>query len=131
MRLLLDTQIALWAIADDARLSKPARRLIEAPENAIFVSTASLLEITIKHAFARDRKGDLDLSAADALGYFEGAGYEIVPILPQHALAVAGTARLHGDPFDRMLLAQANVETFRLLTCDPAIAAYGEPVLAI
>ena len=80
MRLLLDTHIALWAVADDRRLSAKARTLIVDPANEIVVSAASLWEIAIKHALARGAPNDMPISALEALGYFREAGYELLDI---------------------------------------------------
>jgi PIN domain nuclease of toxin-antitoxin system len=131
MRLLLDTHIALWAIADDARLPQSARRLIADPDNAVFVSTASLWEIAIKHALARGGPNAMHLSAAAALAYFERAGYGLLDIVPAHVRMLEQVPRLHGDPFDRMLVAQALAEPLRLLTHDTQVAQYGDTVIAV
>ena len=131
MRLLLDTHISLWAIGKRARLSPQARDLIADPANTIVVSTASVWEIAIKHALARGRADAIKISGKDALSHFEGSGYEILPITPQHVIAVAGLPFLHKDPFDRLLVAQAHVETLRLLTSDRQMAAYGAGIMLI
>ena len=129
MRLLLDTHIALWAITDDARLPEAAAVLIRDETNAIVVSAASIWEIAIKHRLARGRPGDMTVSGSEAGRYFEEAGYALLPISADHAAAVDGLPPIHGDPFDRLLIAQALHEPLRLLTCDAALAGYGEMVL--
>lgn len=126
MRLLLDTHLALWAIADSPRLPRLAREFIEDPQHEVHVSAASIWEIAIKHALGR---GDMPVSAAEALHWFREAGYHILAIAPEHAAAVEGLPPLHADPFDRLLVAQARTEPLRLLTHDPTVAGYGEPVL--
>lgn len=131
MRLLLDTHVAIWAITDDARLTPKARALIEAPANAVVVSVASVWEITIKYAQARGRVTDMQVPGADALGYFRGAGFEILPISPEHVLEVANLPAHLSDPFDRLLIAQANIETLRLLTSDRQVVSYGGGVMLI
>ena len=131
MRLLLDTHVALWAIAGDPRLPAGARSMIETSTNFVSVSTASLWEITIKFALARGRPNDMPVSGADALTYFRGAGYDLLPITPEHVVAVAGLGLHHNDPFDRLLVAQAHVETLKLLTSDKQVAAYGGDILLI
>jgi PIN domain nuclease of toxin-antitoxin system len=131
VRLLLDTHVALWAVTDDARLSDTARALILDPGNTVFVSAASVWEISIKHGLARGRPGDMPLSGADALRHFTAAGYGWLAISPAHAAAVESLPRLHEDPFDRMLLAQAVTEPLRLLTRDPKILAYGSAAIAV
>ena len=119
MRLLLDTHIALWAIVDDPRLAGAARELIEAPSNDVAVSAASLWEIAIKHAL---RRGDMPVSAADALGWFRAAGYVLLDITAEHAAAVETLPPIHADPFDRLLVAQARHEPLRLITHDATVA---------
>ena len=128
MRLLLDTHIALWAVADDRRLSAKARSLIVDPANEIVVSTASLWEIAIKHALAPN---DMPISASEALGYFRKAGYELLDISPAHVIAVEALAALHADPFDRILVAQALNVPLRLLTHDPKVASYSDSIIAV
>ena len=129
MRLLLDTHIALWAIADSPRLSGKARRLINDPDNQIVVSAATIWEISIKHALARGGPNDMPISGVNALGYFRQAGYEILSISPAHAAAVEELPPIHADPFDRMLVAQAMNEPLRLLTADPRILRYSDAVI--
>jgi PIN domain nuclease of toxin-antitoxin system len=129
MRLLLDTHIALWAIADSPRLSGKARRLIDDPDNQIVISAATIWEISIKHALACGGPNDMPISGAEALGYFRDAGFEILPISPAHAAAVEELPPLHADPFDRMLVAQASVERMRLVSGDADIARYGVDVV--
>jgi PIN domain nuclease of toxin-antitoxin system len=128
MRLLLDTHVALWAVRDDPRLSARARQLIANLDNPVFVSVVTLWEIAIKFALRRGRADDMPISASDAVTVFERAGYDLLPLLPRHALAVAELPPARTDPFDRMLIAQARAEPLRLLTSDAAVAAYGEGV---
>jgi PIN domain nuclease of toxin-antitoxin system len=128
MNLLLDTHIALWAITDSPRLSKSARDLILAPRAKVWVSAASVWEIAIKHRLGR---GDMPISGADAIGYFRAAGYQLLPIEPEHAAATETLPPHHQDPFDRLLVAQAQVEPMRLLTHDPLLARYGDFIVAV
>jgi PIN domain nuclease of toxin-antitoxin system len=131
MRLLLDTHVALWAVAADSRLPAKARDLILDPDNMIHVSAASVWEIAIKHALARGGPNDMPVSGQEALGYFEAAGYVLLPISPRHAAGVEALPLLHADPFDRLLIAQALAEPLRLVTHDQAIARYGEPIIYV
>lgn len=128
MKLLLDTHIALWAIADDWRLNDLARSLIDDPENEVMVSAATVWEISIKHALAR---GNMPISGEEALGYFRSAEFMLLGITPVHAAAVETLPPLHADPFDRILIAQAMTEPARLLTRDAQVAAYGAMVLVV
>lgn len=131
MRLLLDTHIALWAVADDPRLTQAARNLIAAPANAVVISVVTLWEIAIKHALARGRPNDMPLSADQAFDYFTASGYELLPIAPEHVLTVETLPPLHGDPFDRMLIAQALAVPLRLLTHDERLGRYSDTVILV
>ena len=128
MRLLLDTQIVLWALIGSARLGAVARGLIADPGNDIFVSTASIWEIAIKHALAR---GDMPVSGARAVELCAQAGYRELPIAWRHAAVVEILPPLHADPFDRLLVAQATAEPMRLLSRDATVAGYGAMVMAV
>lgn len=125
MKLLLDTHLLLWAAGEPNRLSADARALIDAPENELFFSAASLWEIAIKRGLGRDdfqvdtrllRRGLLD------------NGYSELPIGSEHAVAIDSLPSIHKDPFDRMLVAQAMVEGITLLTVDAYVAQYPGPV---
>lgn len=125
MKLLLDTQLLLWAAGHPERLSASARKQIKNPKNEILFSAASLWEITIKNSLGRDdfrveprllRRGLLD------------NGYIELPVTSQHAVNIDGLPPLHKDPFDRMLLAQAFTEGITLLTSDAQLARYRGPV---
>jgi len=122
LNLLLDTHIALWALVDSPRLGASARQRILSPDTTVWVSAASLWEIAIKFALGR---GDMPVSAERALGYFKQAGYRLLPVSAEHACAVEALQRHHADPFDRLLVAQAQYEPMRFLTRDRQIAAYG------
>lgn len=128
MNLLLDTHIALWAITDSPRLSVAARELIVNPRAGIWISAASLWEIAIKQQLPR---GNMPISAHAALGYFRAAGYSILAIEPEHAIAVAQLPMHHQDPFDRLLIAQALVEPMRLLTHDQMLGAYSDSIVLV
>jgi len=128
MRLLLDTHIALWAITDSPALPSEARRLILAPHNEIYVSAASIWEISIKHGLGR---GDIPVSGGEAADYFAQAGYMTLDISTQHAVFVESLPLHHADPFDRMLVAQALSEPMRLLTHDKVVSLYSDTVILI
>lgn len=125
MRLLLDTHIALWAVTAHPRISARAIELILAAD-AVFVSAASIWEISTKHAL---KPAQMPMSGQDALNEFAAAGFTLLPISPAHAAAVDGMAAHHRDPFDRMLIAQAVSEPLRLLTQDARLQAYSDLVL--
>ena len=130
MRLLLDTHIALWAVTADAKLSREARRLIDGADEAT-VSVVAIWEISIKHALTAKRRDHMVLSGREARVQFLDAGFTVLPITAQHAAAVDDLPPHHGDPFDRMLVAQATCESMRLLTADKDLAAYGAMVLLV
>jgi PIN domain nuclease of toxin-antitoxin system len=131
VRLLLDTHVALWALLDDHRLTADARALISDPANRVSVSVVSVWEITIKYALSRGRPGDMPMPGSTALGYFRAAGYDILSIAAAHAVAVESLPALHADPFDRLLVAQAQVESLKLLTADRHVAAYDAGIMRI
>lgn len=127
MKLLLDTHVALWAISDDRKLSDAGRRAIAAADQ-VLVSVVSLWEIAIKHALRKGRHDDMVVSGTEAARLFAVAGYSILPILADHATALDTLPPLHGDPFDRLLVAQALTEPMHLLTRDARLSAYGDLV---
>jgi PIN domain nuclease of toxin-antitoxin system len=130
VKLLLDTHIAIWALNEPRRLSEQARDLIADERNDVYVSAASVWEIAIKFALAKRRNAP-PFSGEVALRLFIEAGYRLLPVTPEHAVALDRLPPLHADPFDRMLVAQALHEPLRLLTADAALAAYGDVVLTV
>lgn len=125
MKFLLDTHLLLWAAAEPERLPEAARRLLDAPEHELVFSAASLWEITIKTGLGRD---DFRLDPAVLRRGLIDNGYLELPVTGEHAVAVASLPALHRDPFDRLLVSQAQVEGITLLTCDAAVAAYPGPI---
>lgn len=126
MRLLLDTHIAFWALADGDRLGTRGRSLVADEDNAIYVSGASIWEIAVKHALGRSH---LPFGAAAARNYFTQAGYLTLAVKPEHGIAVAALPLLHQDPFDRMLVAQALTEPMRLVTHNATVAQYSKTII--
>lgn len=112
MKLLLDTHVLLWWLADDPLLPPPARDAITTPENEVFVSAASAWEIAIKKAAGRLVAPD-DLLDAIAASYFM-----TLPISVAHATIAGGLHPHHSDPFDRMLIAQAMAEGPTVISLD-------------
>ncbi len=129
MRLLLDTHVALWAVTTSEKLPSAIQDMIAARDNDIVVSAASIWEISIKHALAQRGRSGLPISGEEAVDLFQQAGYQLLPIMPNHAVAVEDLPNHHGDPFDRMLVAQALVEPLRLVSHDPMIARYSDTVI--
>jgi len=126
VRLLLDTHVALWAVTDSPRLSSRARTLMLAPENSLFVSAASVWEVSIKHRVAPTR---MPISGRDALALFQRSNYFLLSVTAEHAAAVDDLPPHHTDPFDRMLVGQALQEPLRLLTADKFLARYSDTVI--
>ena len=125
MKLLLDTHLLLWAAGDPGRLSTDARTLLEAPENELIFSAASLWEIAIKCALGRQ---DFQVNARILRRGLLDNGYGELPISTEHAVAIDALPPIHKDPFDRLLIAQATVEGLTLLTSDLVVAQYPGPV---
>ncbi len=125
MKLLLDTHLLLWAALEPRRLPDEARRMISDESNELFFSAASLWEIAIKRGLGRD---DFQVDARVLRRGLLDNGYSELPIGSEHAVAVDGMPAIHKDPFDRILVAQANVEGITLLTVDALVAQYPGPV---
>ncbi len=130
MRLLVDTHVAIWAVDDDKRLTSASRLLMQSADS-VAVSAASIWEIAIKFALRRGRRGDMTFSAYDAMAKFDESGFDLLAIEPLHSAAVGALPRLHGDPFDRLLVAQAAVEGMTFLTRDKLLVAYGDHVVVL
>jgi len=125
MKLLVDTQLILWAAGQPDRLPGASRALLDDPENPLLFSAASIWEIDIKSGLGRaDFRADPRLLRRGLLDH----GWEELPITSAHAVAVGHLPPIHKDPFDRMLLAQAESEGITLLTADALVAQYPCPV---
>lgn len=122
MKYLLDTHILLWALVDDPRLSA-AHRAVLGGAGALYVSSASVWEVGIKRAL-----GKLDVPE-DVFDVAAAGGCRPLPITWPHAEAAARLPAHHADPFDRMLIGQAQVEGMVLVTADAQIRAYGIEML--
>lgn len=116
MRLLLDTHAFLWWLDGDRRLSLKARRLIADETNAVLVSAASAWEITTKFRLGK-LPGASDV-AADVVGCVSAQGFVPLDITILHAQRAGGIAGEHRDPFDRMLIAQAQLEDVAIVSDD-------------
>ncbi len=114
MRLLLDTQVALWWLIGAKRLSAASRRRIASSE--CVVSVASVWEVAIKH-----RLGRLPVSPASFRDRMTKGGAAILPVEDEHAVESCHLPTNHSDPFDRLLLATAVVEGLHLLTADDTL----------
>ena len=128
MKLLLDTHIAVWAIERPERLSEPGKELLIDAGNSVFVSAASIWEISIKNPLSK-REDGFSFSAQEAIGRFLTSGFALLDITPKHAATVETLPLIHRDPFDRLLVAQALSEPMRLMTADPVVAQYSDTVI--
>ena len=125
MNLLLDTHLLLWAAAEPARLSSEATTLISNNDNCLYFSAASIWEVVIKNGLGRS---DFYVDPHLLRRGLEDNGYLELPISSRHTLAVSHLPDLHKDPFDRILVAQAEAEGFLLLTSDEMVRQYPGPV---
>lgn len=119
MNLLLDTHVLLWALDNNPTLSPVARTAIVDGHNVVFVSAVTAWEITIKKAL-----GKLQAPSGDYLEELKRHRFTPLDITTEHALAVERLPMHHADPFDRILVAQAQIERLTLVTRDSRILAY-------
>ncbi len=122
MKLLLDTHALLWWLLDAAELPASARRAIERAE-AVRVSAASIWEVAIKQRLGK--LPELAIPVAELPELARRSGFVPLPVDERHAAAVASLPRHHRDPFDHLLIAQAQIEQLILVSRDPQFAAYG------
>lgn len=125
MRLLLDTQIYLWYLADSRKLSTKARAAVTSADE-VFVSAASIWEAAVKAAL-----GKLEVVADDLVAGIGGSGFLELPVSARHAARVSTLPQHHRDPFDRLLVAQAIHEPLHLLTADATLEKYTELVVMV
>ncbi len=128
MNILLDTHIALWAVADTGKLSGELMELLESGENKVFYSTVSVWEVAIKH---RIRPEHMPVPEEEFAGLCQKTGFAQLPIKNEHIFLLKTlerpiTAPKHNDPFDRLLLAQAKYEKLKLVTHDSLLPYYRE-----
>lgn len=123
MRILADSHVLLWWLDDPKRVDVAARAAIADPANEVFFSAASIWEIGLKAG-----KGKLHIEG-DVVAALQSDGFEPLPITMEHAARSLTLPNTHGDPFDRMLIAQALAEGLVLATRDRLILQYDVPVL--
>ena len=122
-RLLLDTHVFLWCLGDSAELGRAAAAMIVDPANEVYVSSASIWEAEIKKRLGKlSAPADLD-AFINKMGCFE------LPITAYHAKQAASLPEHHKDPFDRMLIAQAQAEGLLMVTADTVFPHYGIKLL--
>lgn len=123
MHVLLDTHALLWWLADNSALSQSARRVISETKNVIFVSAASAWEIATKVRLGKlPSAADL---AADFSSQLERESMRMLPITVEHAIRAGLLPGVHKDPFDRMLVAQAQAENMPLISNETLFDSYG------
>jgi PIN domain nuclease of toxin-antitoxin system len=125
VNLLLDSHAFLWWLAEDPKLGTAARQTIADPGSIVHISAATVWELSIKAAL-----GKLDLDGADLVEEIEANDFVELPMTARHAATAATLPRHHEDPFDRMLIAQAQVEGLKIITRDLVFGAYGISVLS-
>jgi PIN domain nuclease of toxin-antitoxin system len=125
VKLLLDTQLLLWAAGQPERLSARAKRQLNDPGNELLFSAASIWEIAIKTSLGRD---DFRVEPRVLRRALFDNGYVELAVTSEHAVSVDTLPPIHKDPFDRLLVAQALVEGITLLTADAQLARYKGPV---
>ena len=118
MNILLDTHMLIWALEDNLRLSKESRELIINPDNLVFVSAASVWEISIKKSLGKLQTPD------NLIDEITSHRFDLLAIYAHHSEAVISLPEIHKDPFDRMLIAQANYEHFHFITADEMLLKY-------
>lgn len=125
MNLLLDTHVLLWAAGASGRLPDEGRALLEQPDTQPVFSAASIWEVAIKSGMGR---ADFDVDPHLLRRGLLEHGYTELAVTGAHAVAVALLPPLHKDPFDRILIAQAQVEGVTLLTADKIVGRYPGPI---
>jgi PIN domain nuclease of toxin-antitoxin system len=123
MRLLLDTQVLLWWLADSPQLRQAARSLIGDGNNTIYVSAASAWEIEIKRALGKLRAPDNLEETLARERFLE------LPVQITHTTTLRTLPPVHRDPFDRLLVAQAQCERLSLVTSDSVFGRYGVAII--
>lgn len=121
MKLLLDTHLLIWAANEPEKLSSKAVTLLTNPAHELFFSAVSMWEIAIKNGLGR---ADFRVNARLLKRGLLDNDYSELPLTSAHAVFVENLPLLHRDPFDRILIAQATVEGFTLLTADATVAKY-------
>ncbi len=125
MNLLLDTHLLLWSAAYDDLISPVADKMIKDQDNTLWFSVTSIWEVAIKRGLNRPEfRTDPGVLRAGLLNN----GYQELAVEGRHCLQLASLPMLHGDPFDRMLIAQAMSEGMTLLTSDKQVAKYTGPI---
>ncbi len=126
LKLLLDTHCWIWLKSDSSRLPSPLRRRLVRDPARLVLSAASVMEIVIKHAAGRLK---LDTGPDRLVAEVLEDGVSSLGITAEHALRLAALPPHHRDPFDRLLVAQAQVEGFTLVSADANVLSYDVPTI--
>jgi PIN domain nuclease of toxin-antitoxin system len=126
MQLLIDTHVLIWFLEGNKSLSKPHRQIISDSQNDVLVSIASLWEIAVKISLG---KLTLAKPLADVIKQIAVENIEVLPILPKHTLQVSTLPFHHRDPFDRIIVAQSQIENLPIVTNDIEFSHYGIKLL--
>ena len=126
MKILVDTHVLLWWLESSKQLGRTARTALSDPENEVWISAASIWEISIKSGLGLLRFRE---TPEKGISLLEAQGFRQLSITFEHALAVRNLPLHHKDPFDRLLIAQAGCEKLTLLSADPQIFRYPVPFL--
>ncbi len=124
---LLDTHTFIWYLADSPKLSKKARKVISDADNAIYVSAATAWEISTKYRLGK--LPEAEILANDVIGYIAKARFSELTVNVRHAQRAGSLPGPHRDPFDRMLMAQSQLEKLTVITLDSVFQDYGIKVL--
>ena len=125
MNFLLDTHLLIWASTRNPRLPDEVAKIISKPASVLWVSAVSIFEVAVKRALDR---GDFRYHAGQLRAGLLANGYTELPLEGRHAVLLASLPLLHTDPFDRLLVVQAQAEGLVLLTADKQLEQYGHPV---
>lgn len=128
MRILLDTHILLWMIGNSRSLSTSALQVLSDETNELFFSAVSIAEVSIKH---QKNPALMSISPNDVIFAAEECGIKELAFDSRHAAALSALAPYHSDPFDRMLLAQANSEGIKIMSHDRQFPQYGDFVIHV
>lgn len=121
MNILIDTHILLWSLYKTEKLSSRTISLLSNDDNLKYISLASVWEIEIKNSI-----GKLDYDASEVLKDAEEAGFKVLDIKKKHIFGLHNLERIHNDPFDRLLISQAETEELSFITSDSKIKQYGK-----
>lgn len=120
MRFILDTHVLVWAASEPHKIPARHRNILTDPDNDLAYSVAALWEVVVKNGTRRS----LEVEPRLFQQRLQENGYTEIPIIAEHAFAVSRLPRIHGDPFDRILIAQALVEDRILVTANLKMLQY-------